>query len=100
MKLVKHKEATIVYTKKNGDASTRTIVPTSVPGNVRALDVSDMDVDTKELLLSRLEDYSKYTHEILASMMTFEKWLDATHSKQPIDDIKWRTFIAENISDP
>jgi len=100
MKLTKHTEATIVYTKANGEASTRNIIPTSVPGNVKALDVTNMDVDTKELLLSRLEDYNKYTNEIMSSMMTFEKWLDATHSKQPIENIKWRTFVAENISDP
>lgn len=100
MKLVKHKVASIEYTKANGEKSKRDIIPTFVPGNVKALDVSDMDVDNKELLLSRLEDYNKYTQEIMASMMTFESWLEATHSKKPIDGIKWRTFIAENISEP
>lgn len=100
MKLVKHNVATIKYTKANGEESNRDIIPTFVPGNVKALDVSDMDVDTKELLLSRLEDYSKYTQEIMSTMMTFDKWLEATHSKKPIDGIQWRTFITENISDP
>lgn len=52
MKLVKHNVATIKYTKANGEESNRDIIPTFVFGNVKALDVSDMDVDTKELLLS------------------------------------------------
>ena len=100
MKLTKHQIATIKYTNAKGEESVRDIIPTSVPGNIKALDVSSMDADTKELLQTRLEEYSKYTKEIMADMMTFEAWLKATSSKQPIDGMKWRTFIAENVSNP
>lgn len=98
-KLKKHNLAKIKYTKKDGTSSNREIIPTSIPGNISALDVSDMDDDTREILLSRLEEYAEFTTEVMKNMMTFQAWMEATHKKQPIDGIKWRTFIPENVSD-
>lgn len=96
--LVKHKIAKIKYTKKDGTSSNREIIPTSIPGNLSALDVSDMDGDTREILLTRLSEYAEFTEEVMKNMMTFQAWMEVTHSKQPVDGIKWRTFIPENVS--
>lgn len=100
VKLKKHDISAIKYTKSDGSSSTRDIIPLSVPGNVSAFDVSDMDQDSRELLMSRLSEYSDFRAEAMKSVLTFDVWMAATHTKQPIDGIKWRSFKPDRISDP
>jgi isopentenyldiphosphate isomerase len=100
MKLKKHTISKIKYTKADGSVSTRDIVPMFVPGNVSALDVSDMDDDVREMLLTRLSEYNEFTDRVKKEMMTFEQWMKTTHKKETTEKLKWRSFIPEKISDP
>lgn len=96
--LKRHEVAKITYTKGDGSSSTREIIPTNIPGNVSAMDISDMDADMRDTLLSHLSEYAEYSTEAMKQVMTFQAWLDATHTTDKVSGIKWRSFKPDNIS--
>lgn len=91
------KVVNIRYTKvlKEGGTETtvRTIIPTVVPGNIRALDVSDLDVERQNEVAKYYVEYAKYIDVASKAAFSFEDWL--THSKGVDFTPKWRTFKSE-----
>jgi len=97
-KLTKYEVAKISYTKSDGSSSDREIIPTYVPGNVSAIDVSDMDDESRELLQTRLHEYEEFKVGVMEHLMSFGSWMEATHKKEPLKSLKWRSFIPDKIT--
>ena len=68
----------------------RTIVPISVPGNIKAIDVTDLAVDEQHQLCVLYEEYAEYFNDYSKQAFSFEDW--ALHSKNVFVAPKWRTF--------
>lgn len=72
------------------EKSERTIIPTSVPGHIKAIDVTDLE-DTEQIRLADLhEEYSEYFSNYARQAFSFEDW--ASHTQQLEISPKWRTF--------
>lgn len=72
------------------EKSERTIIPTSVPGNIKAIDVTDLDDSEQSQLADLYEEYSEYFGNHAKRAYSFEDW--ATHTQQLEVSPKWRTF--------
>ncbi len=91
MELKQAQLATIIYEKADGEVTTRTIVPASVPaGVVRALDVTDLTPAEREELQQLYREYVEYVDNFKANMFNFETWIE--HSKGKVVPTKWRSF--------
>lgn len=91
MELKSTQLATIIYEKADGEVTTRTIVPTSVPASVvRALDVTELSPAEREEMQQLYKEYSAYVDDFMANMFNFEMWIE--HSKGRVVPTKWRSF--------
>ncbi len=89
-----HKVVTIRYSKVLSEDETettnRTIIPVEVPGNIRAIDVTGLEVDKQVEISTLYEEYSDYLNVHMKAAYSFENWL--SHSKDVDFTPKWRTF--------
>ena len=68
----------------------RTIVPTEVPGNIKAIDVTELNDDEQTEMCELYEEYSKYFNAHVKRAFSFENWTSHTYQKHISP--KWRTF--------
>jgi hypothetical protein len=87
--------ANIRYTKQSGTTE-RVIIPTTVPSNIKALDVSGLTEDQAEALAVAYQNYAQYLKEHMKRADTFEDFLDQHYIVLNDAELKWRTFIPEN----
>lgn len=108
--LEENKVGQILYNKERDgtvESTERYIIPTSIPKfNIKALDVSAMNDDKREVLAVFHTEYKKYFKKRLKTIYSFEDWIDATYphsifSKDVPEkdrvEIKHRTFKMDNI---
>lgn len=92
-KLQVGKVANIRYTK-GSEISERVVIPTTVPTNVKALDVSDLSENEVQTMESAYQEYASYLKNHMKRAASFEEFLDTRYSHTfP----KWRTFKPENV---
>ena len=83
-----------------GETTTRHIIPTFVPSaNVKALDVSDLDEQSRDLISFLYKEYADFYTQQLKNIPSFTNWLEQTQGVMMEDDIKWRTFKLDNITE-
>jgi len=93
--LKSHKIQQIKYTKDNGEVTERYVIPTFVPKpNVKAIDVTQLDEDTRNQLLSLLVEYNNYVAAQTNTIFGFEEWVE--HTKLLYVEPTWRTFKINN----
>ncbi len=89
-----HKVVTIRYSKvlseDEAETTDRTIIPTQVPGNIQAIDVTGLEVDKQVEISNLYSEYSDYLNVHIKAAFSFENWL--SHSKGVDFTPKWRTF--------
>jgi len=68
----------------------RVIIPTLVPGNIHAIDVTELDNESQQEMSELYEEYASYMNTLMKSAFSFEDWL--SHSKSVEFSPKWRTF--------
>jgi hypothetical protein len=89
----------IDYTNNKGDTSTRTILPHSLPQlNVRALDVSTLSEDDVLELQKALAEYQQYRATQMATMFSFEDFIDHQSTGTELPEYKWRSFKYDAIN--
>lgn len=90
MSLKLHEVVSIRYSKGNGDVTERHVIPTSVPSNIKAIDVTELfEVQRKELA-DFYAEYAAYLEQHMKQAFSFEDWLAQT--KDCTYTPKWRTF--------
>ena len=72
------------------NSSIRSVIMTSSPGNIRAIDVTELSDDRKQEISELYEEYTVYFNNHMKSAFSFENWL--SHSKGIDFTPKWRTF--------
>lgn len=89
------------YTKGNGETTERTIIPTYLPQpryqNVKALDVTDLDSEEREVLETAVREYNEYLEAQRQTLFTFEEFVD--HTRQTTVRPKWRTFKPDQLEE-
>lgn len=94
---MRNQVTTIRYTKVLSEGTTestdRVIIPTTVPGNIKALDVTDLSVEERSQIAEYHVEYAKYISNHMKQAFSFEDWL--SHSKGVDFSPKWRTFKPE-----
>lgn len=89
--------AHIEYCSVAGETSDRYIIPMSVPkDSIRAIDVTDLDEEARQLMERRVAEYKEYMGNILKSAFTFENWVDHTYNTEV--NPKWRSFKVNNTT--
>lgn len=78
---------------KQTETTDRTIIPTTIPGNIKGLDVTDLPVEEREQIAEYHVEYAKYINQHMKSAFSFEDWLSL--SKGVDFTPKWRTFKPE-----
>lgn len=86
--------AQIRYTKDN-EVTERTIIPTLLPVNIKAIDVSDLPEFQREEIASLYKEYSEYLNQHLKTAFSFENWLAMTRGVDFTP--KWRTFKPDQL---
>jgi hypothetical protein len=87
----------IQYRKDSGETSTRTIIPTtSVPQNIRAVDISSLDEGGKTHITNLFAEYNEYVDLCISKMFSFQDWVEHT-SGEHIEPV-WRTFKRDNVT--
>ncbi len=96
MQLTQAQLATVIYEKADGEVTTRTIVPASVPNKfVRALDVTELPPAEREEMQALYKEYTQYVEDYMANMFNFETWAEHTKGKAPTT--KWRSFSLSGL---
>lgn len=91
MSLKPHTVVLIEYTKDPLDPPTRRhIVPTSVPTNIKAIDVSELSDEERETVSEQYAEYAAYLKQHMKQAFSFEDWLSQTKNVE--FSPKWRTF--------
>ena len=72
------------------NTSLRAVIVTSSPGNIRAIDVTELSDDRKYEISELYDEYTVYFNNHMKSAFSFENWL--SHSKGVDFTPKWRTF--------
>ncbi len=88
-KLKTGKLANIRYTKET-EVTERFIVPTSVPANIKALDVTGLPEPLREKVADAYAEYTNYINGHIKTAFSFETWIE--HTKGIELAPKWRTF--------
>jgi hypothetical protein len=89
------KLAQIRYTKDGeGEGTERYVVPTVVPSNIKALDVSGLPEPLRAKIADCYSEYADYIKQHMRTAFSFEDWLQ--HSQQITIEPKWRTFKPDN----
>lgn len=78
---------------KEDDETLRTIIPTSVPTNIKALDVTGLEEPVQQQVAESYQEYAEYLKLHMKQAYSFEDWLE--HTKGLELDLKWRTFKPE-----
>jgi len=87
----------IKYVKDDGCKSVRTVIPTFIPqNNMRAIDVTECDDETRAEMLTLLSEYAEYVQGRQKLIYNFEDWMEHTH--ELTGPVKWRTFKLDNTS--
>lgn len=81
--------ANIRYTKEK-EVTERFIVPTSVPLNIKALDVTGLPEPLRQKVANSYSEYTDYINQHIKTAFSFEDWIE--HSKGIELSPKWRTF--------
>lgn len=68
----------------------RTIIPTVIPENIHAIDVTELDDERQQEMSELYEEYAAYMNTHMKLAFSFENWL--SHSKSVEFTPKWRTF--------
>lgn len=92
-KLVVGSIANIRYTKNTGSKSEvtdRSIIPTSVPTNIKALDVTGLPEHLREKVADAYKEYTDYINQLIKTAFSFEDWVEHTRGIEITP--KWRTF--------
>lgn len=84
--------ATIRYSKED-ETTERQIVPSVVPTNIKALDVTGLPQALREKIADAYGEYADYLQQHMRTAFSFEDWIE--HSKGIELDPKWRTFKPE-----
>lgn len=102
----------ILYTKEidgKPEVTERFIVPTTIPkSNIKAIDVSEMNDEQREILVEYHKEYQEYYKAQIKRIFSFEDWIDATYPNSIFSElisfreesraeIKHRTFKIDNI---
>jgi hypothetical protein len=96
MNLTEAQLATIIYEKADGEVTTRSIIPTSLPTDlVRAIDVTELTPEQREELLTLYAEYRQYVEKFKANMFNFDTWIEHSHGKQIVP--KWRSFKSSGL---
>ena len=96
--LEKHTVQRVSYKNSKDELSDREIIPHNVPStNIKALDVSALDDNKREIMVNMLKDYALYTENHMKTAFSFDNWLDQAQPDIIKDDIKWRTFKIDRI---
>ncbi len=88
----------ITYTKADETVSNRVIIPSHVPSNIiRGIDVTELDQEARDLLLSRWDEYQAYRKQQMSTICSFEQFQEQQFPlhEQPV---KWRSFDISRIS--
>lgn len=91
---------TITYTSlSKNETKQRTVVPSFVPSdNIKALDVSDLEIVEREQVARLLQEYKKYQQQVLREFAdTFENYVEKRDESFDVAKIKWRTFKIDQI---
>ena len=81
-----------------GDTTERFIIPTYIPPqNIKALDVTQLNEDQRDELLTQWEEYQEYYSNQLQTLFSFNDWLE--HTSNATTNVKWRAFKPENIEE-
>lgn len=83
------KLANIRYTKED-ETTERTVIPTTVPSNIKALDVTGLPEPLQEKVAESYTEYQEYLKQHMKTAFTFEDWVEHSHGVEISP--KWRTF--------
>lgn len=96
MKLTEAEITTIIYEKENGETTSRTILPVSIPKDlIRAIDLSETDLSERAELQKMYEEYQWYVQNFMKTMFNFETWAEQAHGKEIKP--KWRSFKVSGL---
>ena len=86
----------IRYTKTGTEEVTdRIVIPTTVPRNIKAIDVTGLTLEERKLLRDQYVEYREYVKMRMAAMYTFEDYMDHIGVDRGDIQVKWRTFKLE-----
>lgn len=102
VKICYHKELCPAIDDKEAihEVTDRVIIPTRVPKpetNVKALDVTSLNIKEREQLEEAWGEYREYIANQMRTLFTFEDFIE--HTSKPISSLKWRTFKSNNIQE-
>lgn len=91
----------IEYEKANGQTSERVILPTFIPSKptIKAFDVTDLSDEDRVQLTQQYAEYQVYRQQALDNLFSFEDYLEHVGSDSIDGDLKYRTFIPDNITE-
>ncbi len=84
------------YISLEGETTERTILPVEIPTkNVKAVDISDFHVEDQGEIQNLYRQYQEYRETFTKRMFSFQDWVE--HSTGVVMDLKYRTFVPENL---
>jgi hypothetical protein len=93
-----NKITTIRYTKilneDDVEITNRTVLITSVPGNIKAIDLTNANDDKRQKVEQAYTEYTEYLNAHMKIAFSFEDWL--SHTKSVDFTPKWRSFKPEH----
>lgn len=85
---IRYRESTV-----DSQANTRTIIPTEIPGNIKAIDVSELQLEQATQTAEYYAEYATYLNAHMKTAFSFEDWL--SHTKGIDFTPKWRSFYPQ-----
>lgn len=79
----------IRYTKGE-EITERHIIPTLVPLNIKAIDVTSLPLALREKIAAGYSEYLKYLDRHMKTAFSFEDWFEYSKNIELVP--KWRTF--------
>lgn len=93
-----YERATDLVGGTKGEVTERYIIPTFVPQpNIKALDVTDLTEEEREMLQTAYAEYAEYYKQAASTLFSFEDWLSHSRGDEAKPTLKWRTFKLENV---
>lgn len=105
--LENHKAVDITYNKRVGgsgelkrfEITDRTIIPTHLPtDSFKALDVTGLTESDVSVMEKQLAEYAEYYEAVVNTVFSFEDWISLTYGEGADENVKWRTFNKEGIT--
>ena len=85
--------ADIRYSKTGtGEVTDRIIIPTTVPKNIKGLDVTGMPIEQRKHLETQYAAYREYLRNHMSTAFDFESFMEHSGTTDEDIEIKWRTF--------